>query len=76
MCTTPTINFSESVTHKRDAQAWLDTVASDFAAWLLRQLEDKQHYLLGDTEFNYIRKVFLTQLKAFERDTPQFEENR
>ncbi|OOF07846.1 type I-F CRISPR-associated protein Csy1 [Salinivibrio sp. MA427] len=61
---------------EREAQDWLDTVASDFAAWLLRQLEDKKHYLLGDTEFNYIRKVFLTQLKAFERDTPQFEETR
>ncbi|ODQ01744.1 type I-F CRISPR-associated protein Csy1 [Salinivibrio sp. SS2] len=61
---------------EREAQDWLDTVASDFAAWLLRQLEDKQHYLLGDTEFDYIRKVFLTQLKAFERDTPQFEEIR
>ncbi|ODP97169.1 type I-F CRISPR-associated protein Csy1 [Salinivibrio sp. SS3] len=61
---------------EREAQDWLDTVASDFAAWLLRQLEDKKHYLLGGTEFNYIRKVFLTQLKAFERDTPQFEETR
>ncbi|OOE69436.1 type I-F CRISPR-associated protein Csy1 [Salinivibrio sp. ML198] len=69
-------NPDDQFQRERDAQAWLDTVASDFAAWLLRQLEDKQHYLLGDTEFNYIRKVFLTQLKAFERDTPQFEENR
>jgi len=69
-------NPDDQFQRERDAQAWLDTVASDFAAWLLRQLEDKQHYLLGDTEFNYIRKVFLTQLKAFERDTPQFEEIR
>lgn len=67
-------NPDDQFQRERDAQAWLDTVASDFAAWLLRQLEDKQHYLLGDTEFNYIRKVFVTQLKAFERDTPQFEE--
>ncbi|OOF24667.1 type I-F CRISPR-associated protein Csy1 [Salinivibrio sp. IB574] len=69
-------NPDDQFQRERGAQGWLDTVASDFAAWLLRQLEDKQHYLLGDTEFNYIRKVFLTQLKAFERDTPQFEEIR
>ncbi|RZF90709.1 type I-F CRISPR-associated protein Csy1 [Pseudoalteromonas sp. CO302Y] len=50
---------------------WQEEVAQDFASWLLRNLENKDAYMLGDNEHSYFRKLCLHQLKAFERDTPK-----
>lgn len=54
---------------------WLDIVASDFSHWLLRKLENKQVYVLGDVEHRYFKKLCLAELRAFERISMTFEEN-
>jgi CRISPR-associated protein, Csy1 family len=56
----------------RSAGVWMDKIASDFSLWLSKQLKSDK-YLLSDTEQNYFKKVFLNQLKAFERHIPKLE---
>jgi len=58
----------------REKSVWLEVVANDFSLWLLRKLENKQHYLLGDVEQQYFKKLCLHELKAFERHTPKLGE--
>ncbi|MCH1920941.1 type I-F CRISPR-associated protein Csy1 [Shewanella sp. A3A] len=52
---------------EREQGEWLAVVASDFAHWLLRSLENKDRYLLGDVEHSYFKKLCLQELRAFER---------
>lgn len=52
---------------EREQGDWLDTVANDFSHWLLRKLENKRAYLLGDVEHRYFKKLCLNELRAFER---------
>ncbi|WP_372741202.1 type I-F CRISPR-associated protein Csy1 [Neptunomonas sp.] len=56
---------------EREKGDWLDVVAHDFSLWLMRKLENKQQYLLGDVEQKYFKKLCLYELKAFERHTPK-----
>lgn len=56
---------------EREKGDWLEVVANDFSLWLLRKLENKQQYLLGDVEQKYFKKLCLHELKAFERHTPK-----
>ncbi len=60
-------NPDEAFQHERDKGDWLDVVAGDFANWLLHKLENKDHYLLGDVEQRYFKKLCLNELRAFER---------
>lgn len=55
----------------REKNKWQEEVAHDFATWLLRKLENKDAYLLGDNEHSYFKKLCLQQLKAFEQHTPK-----
>ncbi|KJZ00767.1 type I-F CRISPR-associated protein Csy1 [Pseudoalteromonas ruthenica] len=64
-------NDNASFQAERDKREWQDEVAHDFATWLLRKLENKDAYLLGDNEHSYFKKLCLQQLKAFERHTPK-----
>lgn len=50
---------------------WQDIIANDFATWLLAQLQNKERYVLGDIEHQYVKKLCLVQLKTFERHTPK-----
>ncbi|MCG7543083.1 type I-F CRISPR-associated protein Csy1 [Pseudoalteromonas sp. MM17-2] len=56
---------------EREKHEWQEEVAHDFATWLLRKLENKDVYFLGDNEHGYFKKLCLQQLKAFERHTPK-----
>jgi CRISPR-associated protein Csy1 len=56
---------------EREKGDWLEVVAHDFSLWLMRKLENKQQYLLGDVEQKYFKKLCLHELKAFERHTPK-----
>lgn len=60
-------NPDNAFQHERDKGDWLDEVAGDFANWLLHKLENKEHYLLGDAEQRYFKKLCLNELRAFER---------
>jgi CRISPR-associated protein Csy1 len=60
-------NPNEAFQQERDKGDWLEVVASDFANWLLRKLESKENYLLGDVEQRYFKKLCLNELRAFER---------
>nr|WP_321279064.1 type I-F CRISPR-associated protein Csy1 [uncultured Vibrio sp.] len=60
---------------EREQGDWLDIVANDFSHWLLRKLENKQAYVLGDVEHCYFKKLCLNELRAFERISVTFEEN-
>lgn len=60
---------------EREQGDWLDVVANDFSLWLLRKLENKQAYLLGDVEHRYFKKLCLNELRAFERMSMTLEEN-
>lgn len=55
----------------REKNEWQEEVAHDFATWLLRKLENKDAYLLGDNEHGYFKKLCLQQLKVFQRHTPK-----
>lgn len=68
-------NPDEVFQRERDKGDWLDVVASDFANWLLRKLENKDHYLLGDVEQRYFKKLCLNELRAYERMGSVKEEN-
>ncbi|RBM72427.1 type I-F CRISPR-associated protein Csy1 [Vibrio paracholerae] len=57
---------------EREKGEWLEEVANDFATWLLRKLENKDVYILGDNEHHYFKKLCFQQLKAFERHTPKW----
>ena len=65
-------NPDERFQQARSAGVWMDKIASDFSLWLSKQLKSDK-YLLSDTEQNYFKKVFLNQLKAFERHIPKLE---
>lgn len=67
-------NPSLAFQNERDKGDWLEVIANDFSLWLLRKLENKQHYLLGDVEQQYFKKLCLHELKAFERHTPKLGE--
>lgn len=67
-------NPSTAFQTEREKKDWLEVIASDFSLWLLRKLENKQHYLLGDVEQQYFKKLCLHELKAFERNTPKLGE--
>tara|TARA_R110002033_G_scaffold153199_2_gene189748 strand:- start:2687 stop:4039 length:1353 start_codon:yes stop_codon:yes gene_type:complete len=68
-------NPSQVFQTERDKGDWLDVIAHDFSLWLLRKLEHKQQYLLGDVEQKYFKKLCLHELKAFERHTPKLGEH-
>lgn len=68
-------NPDEAFQQERDKGEWLDVVAGDFANWLLHKLETKEHYLLGDVEQRYFKKLCLNELRAFERMGSVQEEN-
>lgn len=68
-------NPDEAFQYERDKGDWLDEVASDFANWLLHKLENKDHYLLGDVEQRYFKKLCLNELRAFERMGSMQEEH-
>ncbi|MBU1391711.1 MAG: type I-F CRISPR-associated protein Csy1 [Gammaproteobacteria bacterium] len=53
---------------------WQEIIANDFATWLLAQLQNKERYVLGDIEHQYVKKLCLVQLKTFERHTPKHRE--
>lgn len=57
---------------EREKGEWLEEVAHDFATWLLRKLENKDVYILGDNEHHYFKKLCFQQLQAFERHTPKW----
>lgn len=70
------INNPDSAFQRERQQGdWLDVVANDFAHWLLRQLDNKQQYLLGDGEQRYFKKLCLNELRAFERMSVVSEEH-
>ncbi|HEK2898764.1 type I-F CRISPR-associated protein Csy1 [Proteus terrae] len=60
---------------EREQGDWLEIVANDFSHWLLRKLENKQVYVLGDVEHCYFKKLCLNELRTFERISVTFEEN-
>ena len=55
---------------ERGKRNWLPVVANDFATWLIKQLKNDEHYLLGDVEHAYFHKLCLHHLTRFERVTP------
>jgi CRISPR-associated protein Csy1 len=67
-------NPSATFQTAREKGDWLEVVANDFSLWLLRKLENKQHYLVGDVEQQYFKKLCLHELKVFERHTPKLGE--
>ncbi|MDW6094245.1 type I-F CRISPR-associated protein Csy1 [Vibrio rhizosphaerae] len=70
------INNPDSAFQRERQQGdWLDGVANDFAHWLLHQLDNKQQYLLGDSEQRYFKKLCLNELRAFERMNVVSEEH-
>ncbi|WP_418358238.1 type I-F CRISPR-associated protein Csy1 [Shewanella basaltis] len=67
-------NPNQSFQSEREKGDWLEVVAHDFSLWLLRKLENKQLYLLGDAEQKYFKKLCLHELKSFERHTQKLGE--
>ncbi len=68
-------NPNAAFQRERNQGDWLDVIANDFSHWLLRKLENKQAYLLGDVEQRYFKKLCLNELRAFERISVTLEEN-
>jgi CRISPR-associated protein Csy1 len=68
-------NPNQGFQAERDKGDWLEVVAHDFSLWLLRKLENKQQYLLGDVEQKYFKKLCLHELKSFEQHTPKLGEH-
>lgn len=67
----PNLSFQS----ERGKGDWLDVIAHDFSLWLMRKLENKHAYLLGDVEQKYFKKLCLHELKSFERHTPKLGEH-
>ena len=68
-------NSDETFQKNREKGDWLTLIATDFASWLTHKLKsNKEKYILGDIEHAYFSKLFLHQLKHFERSTPKLEE--
>jgi CRISPR-associated protein Csy1 len=65
-------NQSENFQGERKKGYWLKVIANDFARWLLSKLESKQHYILGNVELNYYKKVCLAELKSYEFHSLKF----
>ncbi|WP_339349963.1 type I-F CRISPR-associated protein Csy1 [uncultured Alteromonas sp.] len=63
-------NENSSFQTERGKLNWLPAIANDFASWLLKQLKNDEHYLLGDVEHAYFHKLCLHHLTRFERVTP------
>ena len=63
-------NENSSFQTERGKLNWLPVIANDFASWLLKQLKNDEHYLLGDVEHAYFHKLCLHHLTRFERVTP------
>ena len=64
-------NPSKKFQGERVKGHWIKVVANDFSRWLLRQLDSKSNYRLGNVELNYFNKLCLTELKGFEHITPE-----
>lgn len=64
-------NPDESFQQEREKGDWLAVVATDFAAWLIRQLKNDEYYKLSDTEHAWFEKLCLKHLQRFERATPK-----
>lgn len=64
-------NPDESFQREREKGDWLAVVATDFAAWLIRQLKNDEYYKLSDTEHAWFEKLCLKHLQRFERATPK-----
>lgn len=62
-------NLNSKFQTEREKGEWLLVVMQDFARWLTYQLKSKDGYVLGDVEQNYFSKLFLKELKRFERGT-------
>lgn len=68
-------NPDETFQKHREKGDWLALIATDFASWLIHKLKSqKEKYVLGDIEHAYFSKLFLHQLKHFERTTPTLGE--
>lgn len=68
-------NTDETFQKHREKGDWLALIATDFANWLTHKLKSqKEKYVLGDIEHAYFSKLFLHQLKHFERTTPTLGE--
>ncbi|CED57552.1 CRISPR-associated protein, Csy1 [Aliivibrio wodanis] len=68
-------NSDETFQKNREKGDWLTLIATDFANWLTHKLKsNKEKYILGDIEHAYFSKLFLHQLKHFERSTPKLGE--
>ncbi|MGF1907173.1 type I-F CRISPR-associated protein Csy1 [Aliivibrio salmonicida] len=68
-------NTDEAFRKSREKGDWLTFIAIDFANWLTHKLKShKEKYVLGDSEHAYFSKLFLHQLKHFERSTPKLGE--
>ncbi|MGO2510098.1 MAG: type I-F CRISPR-associated protein Csy1 [Vibrio hibernica] len=60
-------NLNSKFQTEREKGEWLLVVMQDFSRWLTYQLKSKDGYVLGDVEQNYFSKLFLKELKRFER---------
>ena len=68
-------NNDETFQKNREKGDWLTLIATDFAGWLTHKLKsNKEKYILSDIEHAYFSKLFLHQLKHFERSTPKLRE--
>ena len=68
-------NSDETFQKNREKGDWLTLIATDFAGWLTHKLKsNKEKYILSDIEHAYFSKLFLHQLKHFERSTPKLGE--
>lgn len=68
-------NSDEIFQKNREKGDWLILIATDFADWLTHKLKsNKEKYVLSDIEHTYFSKLFLHQLKYFERSTPKLGE--
>jgi CRISPR-associated protein Csy1 len=68
-------NSDETFQKSRKKGDWLTLIATDFAGWLTHKLKsNKEKYILSDIEHAYFSKLFLHQLKHFERSTPKLSE--
>jgi len=68
-------NTDETFQKSREKSDWLTPITNDFANWLTHKLKSrKEKYVLGDIEHAYFSKLFLHQLKHFERSTPKLGE--
>ena len=68
-------NTDEGFQKSREKGDWLAFIAIDFSNWLTHKLKShKEKYVLGDSEHAYFSKLFLHQIKHFERSTPRLGE--